>query len=81
MPKKNSPNRLATPVHVAEGPTALSFTLTARARRIFLDAGAPLEVMQAMGLDDEALKADAKRLRDDRDGIEPTHKPIRWEAA
>lgn len=81
MPKKTQPTRLAVPVHVVEEPTALSYTLTARARRIFLDAGAPLEVMQVLGLDDEALKADAKRLRDDRDGIEPTHKPIRWEAA
>lgn len=33
MPKKNSPNRLAVPVHVVEEPNALSFTLTARARR------------------------------------------------
>ncbi|WP_237196917.1 hypothetical protein [Rothia nasimurium] len=81
MPKKNSPNRLATPVHVVEEPTALSFTLTARARRIFLDAGAPADVMQALGLDDDALRADAVRLRNDRDGIEPTPKPIRWEAA
>lgn len=81
MPKKNSPNRLAVPVHVVEEPNALSFTLTARARRIFLDAGAPADVMQALGLDDEALRADGKRLRNDRDGIEPTPKPIRWEAA
>ena len=81
MPKNPQPNRLAVPVHVVEDPTALSFTLTARARRIFLDAGAPPEVMQALGLDDETLRADAKRLRADRDGIDPTPKPIRWEAA
>lgn len=78
MPKKNSPNRLAIPVHVAEEPNALSFTLTARARRIFLDAGAPADVMQALGLDDEALRADGKRLRAERAGEEPKPKPIRW---
>ena len=78
MPKNPQPNRLATPVHVVEEPNALSFTLTARARRIFLNAGAPNEVMQALGLDDEALRADGKRLRAERAGEEPKPKPIRW---
>lgn len=78
MPKKNSPNRLATPVHVVEEPTALSFTLTARARRIFLDAGTPPEIMEVLCLDDESLRADGKRLRAERAGEEPKPKPIRW---
>lgn len=78
MPKKNQPTRLAVPVHVVEEPNALSYTLTARARRIFLDAGAPADVMQALGLDDEALRADAVRLRAERAGEEPKPKPIRW---
>lgn len=76
---KREPDRLASAVSLLEDAAGLNFTLTARARRIFLDAGTPPEVMQVLGLDDESLRADGQRLRDDRAGVVYTPKPVRWE--
>lgn len=77
MPKPQ-PNGLATARAIIEEPTGLSFTATARARRVLINAGATPEVMQALGLDDNTLKADRERLQADRNGEEPARRPVRW---